>query len=413
MSFASSLVALIIAVTGIRLFLSIRQIRHVQALRSEVPARFAERITPEAHARAASYTVAKARLNLVTLVLEAALALFFTVGGGLQIVSQQIDSLVDAPLLRGLLLFAGVSLIGTCAELPLALYRTFGVEARFGFNRITPTLFVQDRLRDTALAVLVGGPLIAGVLWMMGALGAMWWVWTWLAWMVFNIVVLAIYPNWIAPLFNKFTPLGDEHLRTRIETLMRQCGFSASGLFVMDGSRRSAHGNAYFTGFGQSKRVVFFDTLLERLAGEEIEAVLAHELGHFARRHVLKRIALMFASSLLVLAALGAVGNDPALRLALGIPASTAALLLYFSFSVPYLLFPLQPLMSAWSRQHEFEADAYAAQYANPSFLVSALVKLYEDNASTLTPDPWHSAIYDSHPPALVRIGRLDRLIHA
>jgi STE24 endopeptidase len=232
--------------------------------------------------------------------------------------------------------------------------------------------------------------------------------------MAFNVLMLAIYPSWIAPLFNRFTPLADESLRERVEALMRQCGFAASGLFVMDGSRRSAHGNAYFTGFGRTKRVVFFDTLLARLKAEEIEAVLAHELGHFARRHVLQRIALMFASSLAVLALLGHVGNDVLLREALGIPAgSAAALLVFFSFTLPYLLFPIQPVMSAWSRLHEFEADAYAARHANPASLVSALVKLYQDNAATLTPDPWHSAMYDSHPTALTRITRLDRLTHA
>jgi STE24 endopeptidase len=408
------LLVLILVVTALRVLLSQRQVHHVVDNRNEVPVRFAGRISADAHSKAADYTVAKARLTMIAVTLEAVLALGFTLGGGLDWLLALIAPRLPGAIFQGLALFAVVGLITTLVEMPLTLYRTFVLEARFGFNRLTLPLFLQDLLRGALLTLAIGAPLAAGVLWMMDALGERWWLWTWLAWMGFNVLLLAIYPSWIAPLFNRFTPLGDPTLRARIEALMRQCGFSASGLFVMDGSRRSAHGNAYFTGFGRTKRVVFFDTLLERLSAEEIEAVLAHELGHFARRHVLKRIALMFGASLLILGVLGQVSNDPSLRAALGVPAgSTAGLLAFFSFTLPYLLFPVQPLMSAWSRRHEFEADAYAAQHANPASLISALVKLYQDNASTLTPDPWHSAIYDSHPPALARIGRLDRLIHA
>ncbi len=408
------LLTLIIAVTVIRLLLSWRQVRHVQHHRNAVPTRFVSRISAEAHAKAADYTAAKAQLTMIGLVIEATVALGFTLGGGIAWLHTHIATLTAAPIPAGLLLFGAVAVIGGLIDLPLTLCRTFGVEQRFGFNRMTVALFVSDQLKGVLMGLLIGAPLAAGLLWLMQAMGEHWWLYAWIGWIVFNLTVMAVYPNWIAPLFNRFTALEDQTLRSRIETLMTQCGFSASGLFVMDGSRRSAHGNAYFTGFGRSKRVVFFDTLLARLSPAEIQAVLAHELGHFAHRHVLQRIALIFLLSLAVLALLGAVGRDTALLASLGVPGdSAAALLVFFSFAVPYLLFPLQPLMSAWSRRHEFEADAYAARHADPADLVSALVKLFEDNASTLTPDPLHSAIYDSHPGAVARIGRLDQLAHA
>ena len=408
------LTLLIVAVTLFRLTLALRQIRHVRDHRSRVPGRFSDRISLQSHGLAADYTVAKSWLTMINLVIEAALALALTVGGGIGWLVALISTWLPPGITAGLALLGLIAVISAVIDLPLSLYRTFVVEERFGFNRVTPALWLKDMLRGTLVSVALGAPLGAGLLWMMDALGTHWWLWTWIAWMAFSVLMQAVYPTWIAPLFNQFTPLADESLRDRVETLMRQCGFTASGLFVMDGSLRSAHGNAYFTGFGQTKRVVFFDTLLDRLQVEEIEAVLAHELGHFARRHVLQRIALMFLASLGVLALLGQVSNDPILRAGLGIPPdSTAALLVFFSVTLPYLLFPVQPLMSAWSRMHEFEADAYAARHANPGSLVSALVKLYQDNASTLTPDPWHSAIYDSHPPALARISRLDLLTHA
>lgn len=350
---------------------------------------------------------------MISLLIEALLALAFTLGNGIASLSTRMADLVGPGLLQGLALFAAVTVIGGLIELPLDLYRTFVLEQRFGFNRTTPLQWLKDQGLGIALALAIGVPLGLAVLWMMDALGARWWLWAWLAWMAFNVLMLAIYPTWIAPLFNRFTPLADDKLRARVESLMHKCGFHADGLFVMDGSRRSAHGNAYFTGFGRTKRVVFFDTLLGSLQAEEIEAVLAHELGHFARRHVLQRIVLLFLVSLAVLALLGHVGNDPQLRAALAIPPGNAPLLVFVSLVLPFLLFPLQPLMSAWSRRHEFEADAYAARHADPASLASALVKLYHDNASSLTPDPLHSAIYDSHPPALTRIGRLDRLTHA
>ena len=414
MNHADVLALLILSVTLVRTALALRQLRHVQHHRHQVPVRFAERISIDDHQRAADYTAAKSRLTMIELVVEGLLALGLTVGGGIVQLDATLAPHVQQPILRGLALFGAIACISQLVELPLGLYRTFVLEERFGFNRMTPSLWLRDFVQGTVLAIAIGVPLGAGVLWMMAALGQHWWWWTWCAWMVFNVLLLAIYPSWIAPLFNRFTPLGDDALRQRVEALMRQCGFAASGLFVMDGSKRSAHGNAYFTGFGRAKRVVFFDTLLERLQVAEIEAVLAHELGHFARRHVLQRIARMFASSLLVLGGLGLVSNDDALRASLGIPVGSAAgLLVFCSIALPYLLFPIQPLMSAWSRRHEFEADAYAARHADPASLISALVKLYQDNAATLTPDPWHSAIYDSHPPALARISRLDRHLHA
>ncbi len=411
---AFCLLILIITVTGLQLVLASRQIRHVLRHRHQVPGRFAGRIGQDAHAKAADYTVAKARLNMVSLLLEAAVALGFTLGGGIDWLSAQIAYLLQGSIAQGLLLFAAVTVAGAVIDLPLTLYRTFVLEARFGFNRITPVLFVSDQLKGMALGVVVGTPLAAGVLWIMQALGTHWWLYTWVAWLTFSVLATLIYPTWIQPLFNTFKPLEDSILRSRIEQLMTQCGFSVSGLFVMDGSRRSAHGNAYFTGFGRTKRVVFFDTLLERLDADEVQAVLAHELGHFAHRHVLQRMGLIFGLSLAVLALLGVVSNDPALRSGLGIPPEGAAALLVFaSLTLPYLLFPLQPLMSAWSRRHEFQADAYAARHAPAAALISALVKLFEDNASTLTPDPLYAAIYASHPSALTRIGRLDTLTNA
>lgn len=413
MSHASLLFLLIVAVTAFRLVLAWRQQRHVTSHRAQVPGRFAGRIGLQAHQRAADYTVAKSRLTMANLLVEAATALAFTVGGGIALLDGLAGRWFEPGLVRGLALFAAIAAIGGLIDLPFGLYRTFVLEQRFGFNRSSAIQWLKDQLLGVLLGIAIGGPLALAVLWMMDSLGSHWWLWAWIGLMVFNVVMLAVWPTWIAPLFNRFTPLSDDGLRGRIEALMEQCGFRADGLFVMDGSRRSAHGNAYFTGFGRTKRVVFFDTLLSSLGADEIEAVLAHELGHFAHRHVLQRVGLLFALSLVVFALLGRIGNDALLRGSLAIPAGNAALLAWFSFVLPYLVFPLQPLMSAWSRRHEFEADAYAASHADAASLVSALVKLYHDNAASLTPDPLHSAIYDSHPPALARIGRLDRLTHA
>jgi STE24 endopeptidase len=293
-------------------------------------------------------------------------------------------------------------------DLPFAIHRQFVVEARHGFNRMTPALYCADLAKQMLLGVLIGAPVIAAVLWLMEAMGAYWWLYVWAFWCLFNLAIAFIFPTWIAPLFNKFSPLADGEMKTRIESLLTRCGFRSSGLFVMDGSKRSSHGNAYFTGFGRSKRIVFFDTLLERLAPSEAEAVLAHELGHFACRHIVKRIVFMFAGSLVFLWLLGQLIDAPWFYAGLGVDAQNTALaLILFVLVVPVFTFPLSPLSSALSRRHEFEADAYAAANASGDDLTRALVKLYEDNAATLTPDPLHSLFYDSHPPAAQRIARL------
>ena len=315
---------------------------------------------------------------------------------------------MGAGVLRGIALIASVLLLSTLIELPLSLYRTFRLEARFGFNRMTPRLFLIDLLKRAVLACAVGLPAVFAALWMMERLGHLWWLYAWAAWVAFNLLMLAVYPIWIAPLFNKFTPLNNPELKVRVERLLEKCGFKAQGLFVMDGSKRSSHGNAYFTGFGRSKRIVFFDTLLSTLEGAEIEAVLAHELGHFKRRHVVKRIVLTFGLSFAFLWALGQLLRQDWFFTGLNVTApSTGMALLLFFLVLPVFTFLLHPVMSLYSRKQDFEADEYAAANARASDLVSALLKLYKDNASTLTPDPLHSAFYDSHPPAVSRIARL------
>lgn len=390
-----------------RLWLTLRQIRHVAAHRGAVPAGFAERISLAAHQKAADYTVDRNRLAILTTLVDAALLLAFTVGGGLAWLHEFWAARVDG-LVYGLALIFSVMAIGAAVDLPFALYRQFVIEARYGFNRMTLALFCADLLKHTLLGIVIGAPVILAVLWLMAVMGSAWWFWVWLFWSAFNLLILFVYPTWIAPLFNKFSPLADGEMKSRIEALLARCGFRSSGLFVMDGSKRSSHGNAYFTGFGNNKRIVFFDTLLERLAAPEVEAVLAHELGHFRRRHVLKRIVLMFAASLGFLWLLGQLIDAPWFYAGLGVPAqSTALALILFFLVVPVFTFPFTPVLSWISRRHEFEADAYAASRTEAAALGRALVKLYEDNAATLTPDPLHSLFYDSHPPAAVRIARL------
>jgi STE24 endopeptidase len=311
-------------------------------------------------------------------------------------------------VVRGVALIVLLGAISGVLDLPFACYRTFGIEQRFGFNKMTPRMFVADLLKNAVLAAALGVPLVACILWVMERAGELWWLYAWLIWVAFNLVILTVYPVWIAPLFNKFSPLDDAPLRQRIELLLERCGFRAQGLMVMDGSRRSSHGNAYFTGFGKSKRIVFFDTLLARLAPSEIEAVLAHELGHFKLRHVIKRIVWIFTASLAFLWLLAQLMNHDWFYAGLNVQAqSTAMALVLFFLVVPQFIFLLHPLTSFYSRKHEFEADHYAAQHASAADLVSALVKLYKDNAATLTPDPLHSMFYDSHPPATLRIARL------
>ena len=390
-----------------RLWLTVRQIRCVAAHRGAVPAGFAERISLAAHQKAADYTVDRNKMAILTTLVDAALLLAFTLGGGLAWLHEFWAARVDG-LIHGLALIFSVMAIGAAVDLPFGLYRQFVIEARYGFNRMTLALFFTDLLKHTLLGIVIGAPVILAVLWLMAVMGSAWWFWVWLFWCAFNLLILFVYPTWIAPLFNKFSPLADGETKSRVEALLTRCGFRSSGLFVMDGSKRSNHGNAYFTGFGDNKRIVFFDTLLERLAPPEVEAVLAHELGHFRRRHVLKRIVLMFAAALAFLWLLGQLIGAPWFYAGLGVPAQgTALALILFFLVVPVITFPFTPLLSWISRRHEFEADAYAAARTEAAALGRALVKLYEDNAATLTPDPLHSLFYDSHPPAAVRIARL------
>lgn len=399
-----------------KLWLAARQVRHVAQHRNAVPDRFADTITLASHQKAADYTIARTRLSMLEVLAGAAVLIGFTMLGGLQWLNQFWLDIFGPGYAYGVALVASVALIGGLVDLPFSLYGQFGIEERFGFNKMTFGLWLADMAKMLLVACALGLPLLLAVLWLMERAGALWWLWTWLVWMAFNLFLLVIFPTFIAPLFNKFEPLTDEALRERIEALMKRCGFASKGLFVMDGSKRSAHGNAYFTGFGAAKRIVFFDTLLARLSGDEIEAVLAHELGHFKRRHVAKRIVVTFALSLVFLALLGWLATRSWFYTGLGVVpnlgvSNNALALVLFFLTLPVFTFLLGPLSSQSSRRHEFEADAFAADQTDAGHLVSALVKLYKDNASTLTPDPLYSAFYYSHPPAAQRIDRL--LAHA
>ncbi len=409
--FAAALLASLL----LKYWLAGRQLRHVAAHRDAVPAAFAGRVTPEAHRKAADYTVAKGRLGLVTTAWSAALLVGWTLLGGLDALNRGLLGSVE-PAFGGmayqLALLAAFVLIGSLLELPFDWYATFRLEQRFGFNRMTPGLWFADLAKGALVGAVVGLPIAALVLWLMGAAGAWWWLWAWGAWMGFNLLLLVLWPTVIAPLFNRFEPLPDAALAARVQGLMQRCGFAAKGLFVMDGSRRSAHANAYFTGLGAAKRVVFFDTLLAKLTPGEVEAVLAHELGHFRHRHVQKRIAAMFAISLGGFALLGWLSAQPGfyrglgVEPALGAPNDALALIL-FLLVVPVFGSFLAPLGARLSRRHEFEADAYAARHASGADLANALLKLHEDNAATLTPDPLYVRFYYSHPPATERLAAL------
>jgi STE24 endopeptidase len=405
------LAALAVA-TATRLWLAHRQVRHVREHRDRVPETFAAQVPLAAHQKAADYSAAKAPLGVLDILIGAAALLTLTLGGALDWIASQWSRVFEAGgTAHGVALVGSVVVLLSALDLPLAIYRTFVVEARFGFNRMTPALFAADLARQALLSALLGVPLLVLVLWLMQRMGDQWWLYVWLAWMGFNLLVLTIYPTFIAPLFNKFTPLADAQLAARIARLLARCGFRSQGLYVMDGSRRSSHGNAYFTGFGGAKRIVLFDTLIARLAPAEIEAVLAHELGHYKRHHVWKRVALLFAASLGLLWLLGRLIGEPWFYAGLNVESrGTAVALLLFFLVIPLFTFFLQPLTSLYSRKHEFEADAYAAANADAADLAQALVKLYQDNAATLTPDPLHSAFYDSHPPAATRIARLQQL---
>lgn len=396
--------------TATRLWLERRHLNHVIANREHVPPDFAERISLSAHQKAADYTCAKTRLRAVSIAVDAAIVLALTFGGGLQLLHDMSAAWMQEGILRGVLLIVLLMVFLTAIETPFSYYRVFSIEERFGFNRMSRLLFFTDMAKSAMVAAIFGLPLAAVVLWLMEQAGAYWWIYVWLIWVVFNFFVVMIYPTWIAPLFNKFSPMQDPEIRERVERLLARCGFKVKGLVVMDGSRRSAHGNAYFTGFGAAKRIVFFDTLLAALDPPEVEAVLAHELGHFRLRHVLKRLIWLFVGSLGLLALLGYVIQEGWFYSGLNLTTpSTAAALILFFLVVPHFSFVLQPLAAMYSRKHEFEADQYAVAKASARDLIAALIKLYKDNASTLTPDPLHSAFYDSHPPAVARIARLQK----
>lgn len=391
-----------------QLWLTQRQIRHVTACRHEVPEAFRGRITLKAHRRAADYTVARSRFTHVENVYGALLLMLWTIGGGAELLDRTWRAAGWGELATGTAFLLSALLIMGLLDLPAAVYRTFVIENRFGFNRTTPALFLADQVKQAALLVVLGTPLILAALWLMQEAGALWWVYVWLLWVGFSLFLAWAYPTWIAPLFNRFTPLPPGAVRSRIQRLLRRTGFASRGIYVMDSSRRTTHGNAYFTGFGRAKRIVFFDSLLQSLSASELEAVLAHELGHFKLRHVLKRLAVMSGASLLALAVLGWLVTQPWFYAGLGVsrPSAHAALLL-FLLAGPVFTFFLRPLLAASSRRHEYEADRFAARASSARALASALTKLYRDNASTLTPDPVHSAFYDSHPPAARRVAQL------
>ena len=409
--FSALFVAALLSNAVIKLWLAYRQLDHVAANRAEVPLAFREQINIAAHHKAADYTSTLVRFGALTIIFDTVLLLLFTVGGGIQWLSDASSNLTDSLLLQGVAVIVLVLVLQSLLEMPFDLYRTFNIEARFGFNKMTLKLYLLDAVKGTLLGAVLGLPLLFAVLWMMSAMGDLWWLYVWGVWVTFNLLLLFIYPTYIAPIFNKFEPMQDEAQKLRIESLLARCGFESSGLFVMDGSKRSSHGNAYFTGFGKTKRIVFFDTLLQRLSPGEIDAVLAHELGHFKHRHVIKRIAFTFAVSLGFLWVLAQLLHAEWFYLGMGVTTqSTAIALLLFFMALPVFTFLLHPLTSAYSRKHEFEADAYAAQQTDANELVNALVKLYQDNAKTLTPDPLYATFYESHPPAPIRIAHLQKL---
>ena len=412
LTFTYAFAAALLAGLAVKFWLASRQIRHVARHRDTVPAAFASTMTLDAHQKAADYTIAKSRFGLVEMAWSAAVLLAWTLLGGLDILNKVLLAWIGGGMAQQLALLAVFALIGGLLDLPFTLWQTFRLEERFGFNKMTFRLWLADAVKGTLIGALIGLPIAALILWLMGAAGNLWWLWAWAVWMGFNLLLMLVYPTFIAPLFNKFKPLDDAPLQARVTALMQRCGFAAKGLFVMDGSRRSAHANAYFTGFGASKRVVFYDTLLRQLNAGEVEAVLAHELGHFKRRHIVKRMAAMFALSLAGFALLGWVSGQSWFYAGLGVqpnmgaPNNALALLL-FMLAVPVFTLFVAPLPAWLSRKHEFEADAYAIAQTNGTDLSAALLKLYQDNASTLTPDPLFVQFYYSHPPASERLARM------
>ena len=412
--FAIALVASLLT----KFWLASRQVRHVAQHRNAVPTAFAQAISLEAHQKAADYTVAKARLGMLEMALSTAVLLGWTLLGGLSLVNDALTQALGAGMTQQLALLVAFVVISGVIDLPMSWYQTFVLEERFGFNKTTLKLWVVDMLKGSAIGAVIGLPIAAFILWVMASTGGLWWLWAWLFWMGFNLLLLVIFPTLIAPLFNKFVPLEDEALRARVTSLMQRCGFAAKGLFVIDGSKRSAHANAYFTGFGAAKRVVFYDTLLARLSAGEVDAVLAHELGHFKHKHIVKRIVSMFAMSLVGFGLLGFLAQQSWFYTGLGVQpnlmgANDALALLLFMQALPVFSFFVGPLFAQLSRKHEFEADAYAVQQTSAQDLSSALLKLFEDNASTLTPDPVYVRFYYSHPGASERLARIHRAVAA
>lgn len=407
-TFTALFIAAVILYVTMQWWLSVRQGRYVGQHRQQVPEDFSQSISLEEHQKAADYTLAQLALGKLELGYETLLLLLWTLGGGLSLLDTGIVTLGWSELSTGVGFLIGFSLIGGLLALPFSLYRTFRLEARFGFNRTTLQTFVSDIFKNTLLSLIIGVPFIYLVMWMMESMGELWWLYVWMAYMGLSLTMFWLYPSVIAPLFNKFSPLADETLKTRIEALLARCGFTSQGIFIMDGSRRSAHGNAYFTGMGKNKRIVFFDTLTNSLDHDEVEAVLAHELGHFRRKHISKRLILMSLTTLLGLAVLGWLIQTPWFYTALGAEQqSNHMALVLFMLITPIFTFLFTPIFSAYSRKHEFEADEFAAHNSDAAKLITALVKMYQENASTLTPDPLYSAFYHSHPPAPIRIQHL------
>jgi len=401
---------LLITTTIFQVWLTKRHIAHIYKNKNKVPTAFSKTISILDHKKAADYTIAKSNIGVIDLIIQAIFLYLLTLGGGINVLTDIFSTLINNELVIGAMVIISVMLISSLVDLPLSVYKTFNIDERFGFNRMTSQIFLTDLIKQSILSVAIGVPILLISLWIISNLGGLWWLWLWVFISIFNFLMLILYPTYIAPFFNKFLPLNDVKLKTKIEKLLLKCGFKSDGLFVMNGSLRSNHGNAYFTGFGNSKRIVFFDTLLEKLSHKEIEAVLAHELGHFHHNHVKKRIIMMFVISFVGLYVLGILKDSPWFYESLGVIQSDANGLLLFLLVSPLFIFFIRPLMAYYSRKNEFEADKYACKFADPEDLKISLIKLYRDNASTLTPDPLHSNFYDSHPPALERISTIDKI---
>ena len=409
-SFTYIFLGFLVASTVVQLYLSLRQKAHVSLHRSAVPSPFTDKITLAEHQKAADYTLAKGDFGRIESGIGLVLLLLWTLGSGLDVLDQFWRGFGWGELATGTAVIVSFLVLGSLLDIPAGWYRTFVLEQRFGFNKMTPAMFISDLLKSTALALVIGVPLVMLILWLMTSAGQYWWLYAWASLTAFSLLMTWAYPQFIAPLFNQFTALEDGEVAERITALLTRTGFNSNGVFVMDGSKRSAHGNAYFTGFGKNKRIVFFDTLLKHLTPAQVEAVLAHELGHFKRKHIVKGMVLSMSFTLAGFAVLAWLMQQEWFYTSLGIqqPSTYMALLLFVLVS-PAFTFFISPIMARWSRKHEFEADDFAAEQSSSAELIAALVGLYKENASTLTPDPMYSAFYDSHPPAMVRIAHLQQ----